>query len=236
MHLLRLALFSAVGATAQACPKLTMAWVPSFSQVNRTSYPGHCHSPNAKHTYISVHASICHCRVPLSTLCWQQPPHHHSHTRTHAHTHPPPPHLLLSSRVCAGPNTHGLEDGMVVRRKDGTFTMLSAEPYTEPYAVAMQLGVYSERFPTGFCTRGCHCSHACCSKLEHACDQWHSSRVFTPLTGSHCILGPNTEGTRPQTGWTGRENEPCVFQLVSWILPQQQTRITPFTLRIGVPF
>jgi hypothetical protein len=32
-------------------------------------------------------------------------------------------------------------------------------------------------------------------KLYHACDQWHSSRVFTPLTGWHCKFRPNTEGT-----------------------------------------
>jgi len=31
-------------------------------------------------------------------------------------------------------------------------------------------------------------------KLLHACDQWHSSRVFTPLTGCHCKLRANTEG------------------------------------------
>jgi hypothetical protein len=31
-------------------------------------------------------------------------------------------------------------------------------------------------------------------KLLQACDQWHSSRKFTPLTGSHCKLRPNTEG------------------------------------------
>jgi hypothetical protein len=27
-------------------------------------------------------------------------------------------------------------------------------------------------------------------------NQWHSSRMFTPLTGSHCELRPNTEGIR----------------------------------------
>jgi hypothetical protein len=27
-----------------------------------------------------------------------------------------------------------------------------------------------------------------------ACDQWHSSWVFTPLTGWHCKLRPHTEG------------------------------------------
>jgi hypothetical protein len=31
-------------------------------------------------------------------------------------------------------------------------------------------------------------------KLLHVCDQWHSSRAFTPLTGCHCKLRPNTEG------------------------------------------
>jgi hypothetical protein len=32
-------------------------------------------------------------------------------------------------------------------------------------------------------------------KLLHAFDQWHSSRKFTPLTGSHCKLRPNAEGS-----------------------------------------
>jgi hypothetical protein len=31
-------------------------------------------------------------------------------------------------------------------------------------------------------------------KLLKACDQWHSSRVFTPLTGWHRKFRPNTEG------------------------------------------
>jgi hypothetical protein len=33
-------------------------------------------------------------------------------------------------------------------------------------------------------------------KLLHACDQWHFSWVFTPLTGWHCELRQNTEGRR----------------------------------------
>jgi hypothetical protein len=33
-------------------------------------------------------------------------------------------------------------------------------------------------------------------KLEHACDRWHFSRKFTPLTGLHCKSRPNTEGAR----------------------------------------
>ena len=36
---------------------------------------------------------------------------------------------------------HGLEDGIVVRRKDGTFTMIAAEMYSDPMWIAMQLGV-----------------------------------------------------------------------------------------------
>jgi hypothetical protein len=32
-------------------------------------------------------------------------------------------------------------------------------------------------------------------KLLQACEQWHSSRVSTFLTSSHCKLCPNTEGT-----------------------------------------
>jgi kinesin family protein 6/9 len=34
-------------------------------------------------------------------------------------------------------------------------------------------------------------------KLLHACDQYHSSWVFTPLTGSHCKLCRNTVGLDP---------------------------------------
>ena len=36
-------------------------------------------------------------------------------------------------------------------------------------------------------------------KLLQACDQWHASRVSTPLTSSHCKLRPNTEGTLAYT-------------------------------------
>jgi hypothetical protein len=37
-------------------------------------------------------------------------------------------------------------------------------------------------------------------KLVHARDQWQSSRVFIPLAGWHCKLGPNTEGVPPVLG------------------------------------
>jgi hypothetical protein len=38
-------------------------------------------------------------------------------------------------------------------------------------------------------------------KRCHACDQWHSSRVPTPLTSSHCKLRPNTEGLGNALDW-----------------------------------
>jgi hypothetical protein len=54
--------------------------------------------------------------------------------------------------------------------------------------------VYGARFPIGIYTRGCHWFPRLMASSEQACDQWHSSRVSTPLTSSHCKLRPNTEG------------------------------------------
>jgi hypothetical protein len=58
-------------------------------------------------------------------------------------------------------------------------------------------GSCGARFPTEIYTRGVPLSFTPLLRLKrcHACDQWHSSREFTPLTGWHCKLGPNTEGT-----------------------------------------
>ena len=39
-------------------------------------------------------------------------------------------------------NKGGLEDGIVVRRADGGFSMVSAEMWTDPHWVAMRLGVW----------------------------------------------------------------------------------------------
>ena len=39
-------------------------------------------------------------------------------------------------------NKYGVEDGVVVRRADGAFTMICAEMYGDPKWVSMQLGVY----------------------------------------------------------------------------------------------
>jgi hypothetical protein len=43
-------------------------------------------------------------------------------------------------------------------------------------------------------TRGCHWFPRLLASSEQACDQWHSFRVSTFLTSSHCKLRPNTEG------------------------------------------
>jgi hypothetical protein len=44
-------------------------------------------------------------------------------------------------------------------------------------------------------------------KLLQACDHWHSSRVFTPRTGWHCKLRPNTEGLRAVLVALGKADE-----------------------------
>jgi hypothetical protein len=36
----------------------------------------------------------------------------------------------------------GLEDGIVVRRQDGSFQMIAAEMYAQPVWVAMRLGIW----------------------------------------------------------------------------------------------
>jgi hypothetical protein len=56
--------------------------------------------------------------------------------------------------------------------------------------------VHGARFSTEIYTRGWHWfPHLCSARSKHACDQWRSTRVSTFLTGSHCTLRPNTEGT-----------------------------------------
>jgi hypothetical protein len=55
---------------------------------------------------------------------------------------------------------------------------------------------HGARFSTFFTLEDAIEVHVCSLRLKRyqACDQWHSSRVFAPLTGSHCKLRPNTEG------------------------------------------
>jgi hypothetical protein len=64
-------------------------------------------------------------RCPSVTTVWQQP------------------YLAVNfSSPGEQGNFCGLEDGIVVRRFDGSFSMISAEIYTKPRVVAMRLGVY----------------------------------------------------------------------------------------------
>ena len=42
-------------------------------------------------------------------------------------------------------NMGGLEDGVVVRRADGGFSMIAAEMYANPHWIAMRVGVYTSR-------------------------------------------------------------------------------------------
>ncbi len=44
--------------------------------------------------------------------------------------------------TCAPANKYGVEDGIVVRRADGAFTMICAEMYGDPKWVSMELGVF----------------------------------------------------------------------------------------------
>ena len=52
-----------------------------------------------------------------------------------------PPFTQINASADAS-NKYGLEDGVVVRRADGGFTMVTAEMYGDPRWVAMRLGVW----------------------------------------------------------------------------------------------
>jgi hypothetical protein len=52
-----------------------------------------------------------------------------------------PNHTQVNATTAPG-NKYGVEDGIVVRRDDGAFTMICAEMYADPKWVAMQLGVF----------------------------------------------------------------------------------------------
>lgn len=53
---------------------------------------------------------------------------------------PPQSQINASSDVS---NRYGVEDGIVVRRADGTFSMICAEMYSDPKWVSMRLGVWA---------------------------------------------------------------------------------------------
>jgi hypothetical protein len=55
-------------------------------------------------------------------------------------------------------------------------------------------------------------SHACSLQASRRVTQWHSSRMFTPLTGSHCKLRPNAEGKTSPAGRTVQTVYPAEYQ------------------------
>jgi hypothetical protein len=72
----------------------------------------------------------------------------------------------------------------VTRNKDYTYApplQPPAEYELNDYSVFKD--VHGARLLAETYTRGCHWSPRMFASSEHACDQWHSSRVFTPLTG-----------------------------------------------------
>jgi hypothetical protein len=74
------------------------------------------------------------------------------------------------------------------------FQFLGIETYLSVATLASQFPAYGARFSAGIYTRGCHWVPRLLASSKQTCGQCHSSRVFTPLTGWHCKLRPNTEG------------------------------------------
>jgi hypothetical protein len=60
--------------------------------------------------------------------------------------------------------------------------MLEEDQRTGQHVRAWQVDWYGARLSAEVYTRVCHCFPRLLARSEHACDQWHSSRVFTPLT------------------------------------------------------
>ena len=54
-----------------------------------------------------------------------------------------PPTSQINATSPGAPNKYGLEDGIVVRRADGRFSMVASEMYTDPRWVSMRLGVFT---------------------------------------------------------------------------------------------
>lgn len=54
-----------------------------------------------------------------------------------------PPYTQVNASAPGAPNAYGVEDGIVVRRADGRFSMVCAEMYAPPKWVSMRLGVFT---------------------------------------------------------------------------------------------
>jgi hypothetical protein len=81
---------------------------------------------------LSVRALTC----PKATLAWQ-----------------PPTSAINATSLGAQDNKYGFEDGIVVRRMNGSFMMIAAEMYGDPKWVSMRLGVWTSADGAGAWTR-----------------------------------------------------------------------------------
>jgi hypothetical protein len=75
------------------------------------------------------------------------------------------------------------------------FEALRVEMVRLVEAAERKEAVYGAHFSAEIYTRGCHWFPRLLASSEQACDQWHSSRLSTFLTGWHCKFRPNTKGT-----------------------------------------
>jgi hypothetical protein len=80
-------------------------------------------------------ASAC-AICPAATLAWQ-----------------PAESAINASSLGAADNKYGFEDGIVVRRLDGSFVMIASEMYADPKWINMRLGVWSSHDGSGAWTR-----------------------------------------------------------------------------------
>jgi hypothetical protein len=106
--------------------------------------------------------------------------------------------LSQAAPVLGSPSTvsRHVSSGWIKRAAAAT-APFSSQRCPEHILLLLQLDQqYGARFSTGICTSRMPLSFTPLLRLKrcHTCDQWHSSRVSTPLTGSHCKLRPTTEG------------------------------------------
>jgi hypothetical protein len=120
----------------------------------------------------------------------------HTSLRTSLTPPSPPPPSHLHDRYEDLTYTYNLPENLptgdywIALCAGSSYNVAAYAPYSS------SVGMYGARFPAEIHARGMPLSFTPLLRLMllHACDQWHSSRVFTPLTGLHCKFRPNTEG------------------------------------------
>jgi len=100
-------------------------------------------------------------------------------------------------------NKYGLEDGIVVRRKDGTFSMISAEMYADPLWVAMRLGIwYSEDAFVWKKVRSLRQSSANFNGTDQHSSSWGPFLVLDPSNNTYVLSYVGYRGAPSNTsGW-----------------------------------